>query len=785
MLKLLRKIAPFLILSSFLILSALLPEILGEDAGPLSKNHLGEHYKYILIAFFLLLFFFAAYISPGIGIGLFSEQSKSKPERYHLPATEQNRHLLAKAKKAISKADYDQALKSLDELHVQTLDVEISSLSARLAQVQHAEIYGTQSPQSKSRALNKISLGLLTLIKILEKEIAQAFIFYDEIKAALKTRYENRLKQKLTHRQPVNLRLLPSTTGTSSQAAETFVQYNDGQIRKKLLEYYEDAKGRLFLVGVPGAGKTTLLLQLELELLEKEPTRIPVILNLARWNSAFPSLEAWIQEILPSEMSLTINKKAAAELVAQNRLILLLDGLDEVKAEDRQTCLEAIGRYGGEDPHRYFILSSRIDEYQALAKDAPVNSQVEVGPLSYGQLLEQLQKIDPNEGSQRLLIALEQDLLLREIAEIPFYFNTLQLLFARGKYLHELNFSALDLAGRKKEIEQRFVAEMFRNFSTKDYNAHLASKYLGFFASRLKREKLVDFELIHLQYGWFRLSRKERIVSTFFSHLVYFFTVGLFSGIFGGLGSFLGAALFGSFLVQRNEGKGMFGGIIGALSAYLTQPFFEVSLNKLDGDGDLIRNPLIWLSIGLFGGLLGVLLGGLSGLLSTESRHWFPYIKTREKVKWDWVNNIDKSLGGVLAVGILGILIGAFKGALMFGLSVGLIVGLIMAFIVELIVQGQENSSYFIQINAPYQRFKASAKVLYFSIIQHWHLCYLLHKKGLFPKKVVPFLNHMVECNILETSGANWRFRHRILQHYFLDQWVETEHNPVVVASIS
>jgi hypothetical protein len=84
----------------------------------------------------------------------------------------------------------------------------------------------------------------------------------------------------------------------------------------------------------------------------------------------------------------------------------------------------------------------------------------------------------------------------------------------------------------------------------------------------------------------------------------------------------------------------------------------------------------------------------------------------------------------------------------------------------------------FIQINDPYERFKASAKVFYFSILQHWHLRYLLHKKGLLPKKLVSFLNDMVKCNILETTGASWRFRHRILQDYFADQWVETEFEP-------
>ncbi len=128
----------------------------------------------------------------------------------------------------------------------------------------------------------------------------------------------------------------------------------------------------------------------------------------------------------------------------------------------------------------YFIISSRIDEYKAVAKDAPVNGQIEVGKLTYEQLIEQLDKTEQNEGSKRLLAALKEDILLREIAEVPFYFNTLQLLFARGKYLHEFNFSAQDIEGRKKEIEQNFAFEMLRNDHVKGYNAQSKLNTLNF-----------------------------------------------------------------------------------------------------------------------------------------------------------------------------------------------------------------------------------------------------------------------------------------------------------------
>ena len=86
-----------------------------------------------------------------------------------------------------------------------------------------------------------------------------------------------------------------------------------------------------------------------------------------------------------------------------------------------------------------------------------------------------------------------------------------------------------------------------------------------------------------------------------------------------------------------------------------------------------------------------------------------------------------------------------------------------------------EEFSDFLQIKKPYQRFYASLKVLYFSILQHFHLRYLLHKKGALPLDLVDFLNEMTARHLLETDGATWRFRHRIIQDYFAGQWVEPE----------
>lgn len=753
MLNFLKKITPFLILTSFIILSALLPEILGKYIQELLQKYFGEIYKYILIAFFLLLFLFAAYINPEIRIGLFPKRGKGISEQYSLSGTEKNRQLLVKAKKAVSEANPVEALKYLSEFNIPTLDIEISNLGARLAQLRRTEMHGTVYTQAESRALNRISVDLLDLIEALEREIEEPFAFYDKIRVALSSRYQIRLNQKLSNRQPINLRLLPSTTGTSQYAAANFVQYNKEEDSKKLAEYFEDSNGRLLLLGAPGAGKTTLLLQLALELLNKDMDQIPVILNLATWNKTLSTLESWVQKILPLELG--ISEKIATNLITQNKLILLLDGLDEINIKDRLICLEAIGEYGAY-PNRKFIISCRSNEYNIIQKNAPVNNQVEVKGLTYEQLIEQLENFNSNEGSLRLLYALKADVLLREIAEIPFYFNTLQLMFARGKYLHEFNFSALDPEGRKKEIEDSFVYEMLYKMENKGYQIKIVIKYLVFFASRIKRANLIDFELAHLQYNWYNLTKWDYIIGNGIEGLVFGLYLGLIYGLF-------------------------FGPVVGIF-------FFSFF--------GLANSLIIGLLVGLFLGLFfGLFVGLVYCVYESQNGKHFPIIEVVDHKSWKWWApqfSFNKSFWGYDK--ILGLIFGLLVWLIysqIFGLLIGLLGGMIVFFagslmgalfrkLVSEIVEkwtnplNKYNNSY-VQISTPYQRFSTSAKMLYFSILQYRHLLHLLNKKDLLPIKLVDFLNNMVECNILITTGTSWRFKDYSLQEYFASRWEELE----------
>lgn len=93
----------------------------------------------------------------------------------------------------------------------------------------------------------------------------------------------------------------------------------------------------LLILGEPGAGKTITLLKLAQELIartEKDLSQpIPVVLNLSSWRNKQQTIADWLIEELNSTYQ--ISKALGKVWIEDQQLLLLLDGLDEVKIERR------------------------------------------------------------------------------------------------------------------------------------------------------------------------------------------------------------------------------------------------------------------------------------------------------------------------------------------------------------------------------------------------------------------------------------------------------------------
>lgn len=108
-----------------------------------------------------------------------------------------------------------------------------------------------------------------------------------------------------------------------------------------------EAGRTLLILGEPGSGKTITLLKLTEDLIARTEADlrqpIPVVLNLSSWASKAQTITQWlVQELLEKyQVSVALGKT----WVETEALILLLDGLDEVKAEQRNACVQALNHF--------------------------------------------------------------------------------------------------------------------------------------------------------------------------------------------------------------------------------------------------------------------------------------------------------------------------------------------------------------------------------------------------------------------------------------------------------
>lgn len=145
-----------------------------------------------------------------------------------------------------------------------------------------------------------------------------------------------------------------------------------------LIEAYATRPWPLIVVGDAGCGKTGLCVLLTLELAAKESQRrIPVVFQLSSWDPV-ENFEKWLLRRLAEDYEFLGDEArwgatAAEELLNRERLLPILDGLDELSEEAGVAVLRTIR----ESPVFVspFVLTSRTREFAAAAAGRPVGGK--------------------------------------------------------------------------------------------------------------------------------------------------------------------------------------------------------------------------------------------------------------------------------------------------------------------------------------------------------------------------------------------------------------------------
>jgi hypothetical protein len=181
----------------------------------------------------------------------------------------------------------------------------------------------------------------------------------------------------------------------------------DGAITEITDVFARVPSGRLAVLGTAGAGKSIVALRFVLDTLEHhspgEP--VPVLLSLPTWNPTDRGLWDWVADRMATEHPELaepsgVGSRIADELATPERLLLVLDGLDEMppawRTEALQGMNEAMGRNGR------MLLTCRTAEYRAAVDAADVltaAAAVQLQPLRYADLADYLTRTTRKRGA--------------------------------------------------------------------------------------------------------------------------------------------------------------------------------------------------------------------------------------------------------------------------------------------------------------------------------------------------------------------------------------------------
>lgn len=231
---------------------------------------------------------------------------------------------------------------------------------------------------------------------------------------------------------------------------------------QSITSVFEEMGGSLLILGEPGSGKTTLMLTLARDLLdhaERDATRpIPVVFNLSSWASTGGKLSDWMAAELSAKYQ--VPKKIGQSWVEAGHLLLLLDGLDEVLAEKRAACVEAINAFSEEAGLASVVVCCRLKEYLGLPIRLGLNGAVRLRLLSKEQVLAYVAQAGPSLTS--LQTALQQDSSLLTLAETPFMLSMMARTY-QGVPVEALASEAYaTIEARRQQLMQAYVQRQFR-----------------------------------------------------------------------------------------------------------------------------------------------------------------------------------------------------------------------------------------------------------------------------------------------------------------------------------
>jgi hypothetical protein len=331
---------------------------------------------------------------------------------------------------------------------------------------------------------------------------------------------------------------------------------------------------------------------------------VPVVLNLSTWQDKH-ALEDWVEVELKNKYF--VSRRLSRAWLESNRLILLLDGLDEAPANSRASCVSAINEFVQHRGLPGIVVCSRRTEYSALPHRLSFRGAVCLQPLTNEQIVDYLNKFESQLVALRQ--AIQQDEIPAELTQTPLMLSIMSLAFqgADGNELARQKGNSLE--ERRKQIFRLYVEQMFRRKGTTplSFPKKKIIGWLSWLAGKMREHSQSVFLVEGVQPSWLG-TRAERVAYRTAEGL----SLGLFCGLIVGL-------IFGPLLGLR---MGLFVGLFTLLVTCLIFVLYPI-FDRAEPDHVVVVETISWnwnrfwrrtADLGLFSGLILVVIGVIAGV---------------------------------------------------------------------------------------------------------------------------------------------------------------------------
>jgi predicted NACHT family NTPase len=243
---------------------------------------------------------------------------------------------------------------------------------------------------------------------------------------------------------------------------EEFDRFGLSRVTEKRVPGLEAVKrySKLMVLGKPGAGKTTFLKYLAMQCIEGsfQADRIPVFITLKSFaeDENQPDLLTCLERLMVGAHAKTnhlsllkFDKESFQSIIQQGKLLILLDGLDEVREEDTNRVLRQIRDFSEQFYGNHFVITCRI-----AAKEYTFEKFIEVEVADFddeqictfvGNWFRCREPENAEKLTQKLIKKLEKHEPIKELATNPLLLTLLCLEFEE---LLEFPTNRADLYGR-------------------------------------------------------------------------------------------------------------------------------------------------------------------------------------------------------------------------------------------------------------------------------------------------------------------------------------------------